>query len=122
MRGNNDVSANEGIKVAKADELECFKKAAELGCKHFRTNHRGWVCVVFPESDDDGLPISIEHELPVSIGGETELYKAHNEFAAAVCAEFFDHRATHEVNRVRPTMRGYRRDARAFGVKYGTPR
>ena len=93
------------------DELECFRRAADLGCKDFLVEHgvilfrsmevvESWFC----------LPSRVFQDL-----------QAHriNHYAAAVCAEWWN---TSGQNCAHPlTVDSYIKEARAFGKKYGAP-
>lgn len=86
----------------EVDELEPFRKAAELGCPDFRWNEN----IGLPEFD------IFESWQALPMDGEEKV----NRYASAVCAEWWWQRGADDANS------GYlehMQAARAFGRKYG---
>ena len=101
-----------------SEELECFRKAVELGCEDFDTN----------EAKDVGLWHGFIHpfETGMQVHGTGLAWLPHNDarinrVAAAMCAEFFYQRRWNAKlsSCDRNDAQTYSDDARAFGQKYG---
>lgn len=101
-----------------SDELECFRKAAELGCPDFKVASCGHVSFDFTHP--------MERTLYVSMPSDKRI----NRYAAAVCAEWWHQReesiekdsdgAAKWPHHTAWTIAIEMRDAaRAFGKKYG---
>jgi len=94
------------------DELECFRKAAELGCPDFRLGH---YCFLAPDPES-------EHPYTIKLPDDDPRM---NRVAAAVCAEWWSTKDGVEVQSM-SLQRKYEKErmemieqARAFGKKYG---
>ena len=94
------------------DELECFRKASELGCPDFGIDGK-YVNFMGMQGDLWTLPVSD------SVGGGMDRI---NRYAAAVCAEWWHHHRDtldSEAIQARYMCQVWQMKARAFGKKYG---
>jgi hypothetical protein len=96
------------------DELECFRKAAELGCKDFYNSGKD---MMFRGTTQ------YSYLLPCVTEGSFTDNKI-NRYAAAVCAEFWNEQTMklpHMCNfKLWEHCMKMQKAARAFGEKYGT--
>jgi hypothetical protein len=100
-----------------SDELECFRKAAELGCIDFKIV-TGLVHFYTPRTNSYALPAGTFGEL----SGDSIMYRRINRYAAAVCAAWWQERFDSAVSKTSSEDSAcvrMRDAARAFGKKYG---